>query len=154
MKKRLSFSLSLFLVLASVSPAQSRNSFLVDKFQNPSCEDLWARLDGFLIQLHNDPEAIATVAVSGKVGQLRDDLWTEDMIRRYFLSRNVPSHKWKLVRTRPETERRIEFWLTPAGAEAPRIDIAEWSLEYPRKTKPFIFASYPNYAQEVSVCLS
>ena len=55
---------------------------------------------------------------------------------------------------RPEAKRKVELWITPAGAERPKIDSAEWSLIYPKGTKPFIFAYDPDHSEEVDVCLA
>ena len=145
---------SLLIALSPVAQAQDKQSILIDTFQKVSCEELWARLDNLQSALGSNPDAVATISLSGKIGELHDDLWIEDMIRGYFLrTRPVSSDRWKIVRTRPEVERNIEFWITPAGAEAPKIETAEWSLAYPRQTKPFMFAYEPDHMEEVTVCL-
>jgi hypothetical protein len=147
-------ALALFIVIPS-SAQQVPTAIMVDQFSDASCEVLWARLDNFHNELSNNPTAVATIAVSGKIGELHDDLWIEDMIRGYFLrTRTIPSARWKIVRMRPEVNRKIEFWITPLGAEPPKIETAEWSLIYPEETKPFIFAYDPDHMEEVSVCLA
>lgn len=128
-------------------------SSLIDEFQNPSCEDIWARLDGFLIQLNNNPDAKGTIAISGKSNDLRDDLYYDAMIRGYFLKRKVPASRWKIVRTPLERDRQVKFWLTAPGSMPPEIQVAEWSLEYSPEVKPFIFTWGENYMVEVTVCL-
>jgi len=143
-----------FASLARISRAQDKQAILVDKFQDASCEVLWARLDNLSSQLNSNPEVIATIAMSGKIGQLRDDLWIDDMIRGYFRStRPIPSDRWKIVRTAPKAERNIEFWITPVGGEPPRIESAEWSLGLPKETNPFVFDYEPDHMEEVTVCL-
>jgi hypothetical protein len=141
------------LIVVSLFSQERTTSMLVDGFQDASCEVLWARLDGFRSALSNDPSAIATIAISGKIGEIQNDLWIEDMIRGYFRMTGISSDKWKIVRTRPQAERRIEFWISPAGAEPPRIEAAEWSLTYQKPAKPFIFAYEPDHMEDVSVCL-
>jgi hypothetical protein len=127
---------------------------MVDQFTDASCEVLWARLDGFRSEINNNPNAVATVTLSGKIGEIEKDLWIEDMIRGYFLRTDkLPVERWKVVRLRPDAERRIEFWIIPAGADDPKIETAEWSLVYSKDTKPFLFAYKPDHLEEVSVCL-
>ena len=126
----------------------------MDSFQNPNCEDLWARLDNLLVALSKNPDSTATFALSGKTGELRNDLWIENMIRGYFRSmKNIPADRWKIVRTGPAAARRIELWITPPGAIPPEIERADWSLLYAKTTKPFIFAYSPDHMEDVTVCL-
>jgi hypothetical protein len=128
---------------------------MVDQFADASCEVLWARLDGFREEISNNPDSVATVALSGKIGEIDKDLWIEDMIRGYFLlTHSLSADRWKVVRLRPEAERRIEFWITPVGAEAPKLEAGEWSLQYTKGSKPFLFAYQPDHMEEVSVCLA
>lgn len=136
-------------------PSQTQpTSKLIDTVRDTSCEVLWAQLDNFAVELHNNRGSFATIGISGEIGDLRDDLWTEDMIRRYFVRlREIPLDRWQVVRMRPEAKRKVELWITPESAERPKIDSAEWSLIYPAGIKPFIFAYDPNHAEEIDVCL-
>jgi hypothetical protein len=141
------------VALASSQLRVETKPFLVDQFADPNCEDLWARLDGFLSQLNRNPDTIGTVTISGKIGDLRNDLMIEDMIRRYFARRNVSPERFQILRLKPETQRMLEFWITPAGGETPKLQTAEWSLVYPTEAKPFIFAVEPSYDVEINICL-
>lgn len=145
-------SLLLLLTLAGVGQDVSGTS-LVDEFSNPNCEDIWARLDNFLTQLNNNPMATATISMSAKRGEARDDLYYETMMRNYFITRKVALERWRIIRTKAEESRIIRFWLTPPGARLPMLEVAAWSLEYPLGTKPFIFTNGENYMVEVTVCL-
>lgn len=138
-----------FAVLTVYGQAESMQ---IDKFQEANCEDLRARLDNFAIQLNHSPHATGTVAISGKINDLRNSLYYEAMIEGYFRKRNMLS-RLKIFRTRVETERHISFWLTPADAQPPPITTSEWSLDYPEDSKAFIFTHGDNYAVEISVCL-
>jgi hypothetical protein len=151
----LAHSLILIVLFASCAfPQRQPASTLVDSLQNPSCEDLWARLDYFLVELSKKPDSSATIALSGKMSELRDDLWIEDMIRVYFRSmKNVPTDRWRIVRTGPAAARKIELWITPPGGKPPEIQQANWSLLYAKTTKPFIFAYSPDHMEDVTVCL-
>lgn len=147
-------NLVLIICLYTVAHSQNPEAFQqIDEFQNPNCEDLWARLDNFRIQINNNPDATAIVALSGKNYDLRNDLWYEAMIRTYFMSRKLPAGRWKVLRTQPQAVRKAEFWLTPAGGELPNVQVSDWSLEYSKETKPFIFTFGDSYAVETNVCL-
>ncbi len=133
--------------------AQSPQSVPIDEFQNPNCEDMWARLDNFAIQILNNPDAVATVEISGKANELRNNFYWEAMIRSYFRKRNIPTERTHIVRTALTENRFVRFWLTPPRAEAPSIDAVEWSMIYPADTTPFIFTNRDSDAVETTVCL-
>ena len=145
---------ALIVLSANVSSGQAPQSISVDEFSNPNCEDIWARLDNLLVQLDNNPTATATISISAKHGELKGDLYFEAMMRNYLIRRKISRDRFQIIRTHPTAHREIEFWLTPPGATSPKIDRAEWSLEYARDTKPFIFTHGENYAVEIGVCIN
>lgn len=146
------YRLQIFLIIVLTSTsflAQGPESTLIDEFSNPNCEDLWARLDNFFIQLLNNPSLAGTITISGKSGDLRNDLYFESQIKTYFIRRSVSQDRWRIIRTRPEANRTIRFWLTQPGVTPDGVESSEWSLVYPKGTRPFIFAWGDSYADDV-----
>lgn len=135
------------------SLAQAANSIPVDEFSDPNCEDIWARLDNFLIQLNNNPTANATISISAKHGNLASNLYFEAMMRNYLIRQKIEPNRIHIFRAQPTATREIKFWLTPPAAQMPKIDRADWSLEYAPDTKPFIFTHGESYAAEIGVCI-
>lgn len=126
---------------------------LVDEFGKPDCEVLWAKLDGFIQQVQTDPTSIATIEISGKTDDSHGNFYWDNMIRGYFVRRNIPKERWSVRRAALGNERIVRFWLTPPGAIPPKIEVAEWDMAYPIDTKPFIFTNGESYSVEVGVCL-
>ena len=150
MKKLIPIIILFFAVF--VFAQEKAKAILVDEFGQTSCEEIWVRLDNFLIQLNENPGAIGTAEISGKIGDAHKDLYFESQINMYFLRRKIPRERWSIVRTRPGTERSFRFWLTPTGGDLPKINAAEWSLQYTKETKPFVFGWGESYAEDV--CLT
>lgn len=144
--------LSFFAVIATFG--QDSHSVVADEFQNPNCEDMWAHLDNFAIQILNNSEAIATTEISGKVGDLRNNLYWEAMIRSYFNQREISAERNRIVRTPLTDKRFVRFWLTPPGAALPSANAEEWSMNYSSGTKPFIFTYHDSWAAENTICLN
>lgn len=147
--------LMLFCLLVSgvfLGVAQRSSATLVDEFGNPNCEDLWARLDNFLIQINNNPDLVGTISFSGKVGDLQRDLYYENQMKLYFIRRQIPQSRWRIIRVKPRPSRTIQFWLTQPGETPKGVEFSQWSLVYPDGTKPFVFAWADSYPEDV--CLT
>jgi hypothetical protein len=126
---------------------------LYDEFSEPTCEVLWAQLDGLTQEMRENPTVRATIEISGKPGEPHVNLYWEQMIQGY-LARSIANERWNLVRTPLGKQRVVRFLLTPTGATLPKIESADWSLEYPPDTKPFILTNGKSYSVEVGVCLA
>lgn len=132
---------------------EPQKAVLFDEFGSPDCENLWARLDGVMHELSFKPTSTATVEISGIASDVHVNFYWENMIRGYFIRRNLPQDRWIVRRTALGKERRVRFWITPSGGVLPEIQEAEWDMKYPVGTKPFIFTNGRSYSVEVGVCL-
>ncbi len=142
-----------FVLAFQVLGQEPAKTFLVDEFANPGCEDLWARLDNFLVQMGNNPTATGTIWIAEKRGDVRDNLYYEAMIRNYLIERKLSPDRWRIIRTGPKNERLVKFWITPPEAQPASVNPSSWSFEYPPVTKPFIFTNGENYMVEMTVCI-
>jgi hypothetical protein len=128
-------------------------AILVDEFSNPNCEVLWSRLDAFIQEMKSDSTSVAIIEISGKANDPKGNFYWDSMIRGYFTRTNFPPKRWNIHRTALADQRILRFWRMPPGAALSSIDVAEWTMVYPRGAKPFIFTNGESYAAEIDVCL-
>lgn len=145
----LAIALCVFILETSIVAQEKPEAVLVDEFANPNCEDLSAHMDMIAIQIDNNPKAIALIAITGKTGELRNNLFNEGMIKMYFQVHHISNERWRVVRTGLGEKFVVQFWLVPAGSSSPVIAEANWSYELPPSTKPFIFDWGESYATDV-----
>lgn len=129
--KTLSAALIIFVMLVQISSASfSQGAVMSDRFEDIYCNDEKARLDGFTIQLQNQPDAIGYVVFYGgrrygKKGQSR-------LPRRNEAEARVARLKSYLVDLRGLDPKRVvivnggyretwqaELWVVPTGATQP-----------------------------------
>ena len=142
------FSLSVtFLLLFSLGAfAQGSEARLREEFGNVPCDDLIARLDMFLAEVHNEPSSRGVVVLyEGKYWSYEKEKLVRpvfgevqmraNLIRSHFSFRGFPTDRILFVSGGFRDEHHAELWLVPPGAPLPKPKPSLKSVQY-RKGKP------------------
>lgn len=90
---------------------------LFDRMKNPQCEERQARMDGFFVELQNQPDATGYIFTFGSP---RSVAKVEKAMRANIKWRNFPSDRMVFVNGGGRSKKpTIEFWVVPAGADIP-----------------------------------
>jgi hypothetical protein len=117
--KIISALLVLFFSLQICFAQAKPESVLMEEFSELSCDDLRSRLDNFFIAILNDPTATGYVIIQGSNKNFRQSYGYRSMIHGHIKYRRFDPLKLKIVRVQESEKLRVQFWLTPAGADAP-----------------------------------
>ncbi len=99
------------------------NPILIDEFGKLCSEDVMARYDNFLVQLHNDPSAQGYFVLYGDDSTEGKNLnFARYLTEFYPTVRNFDGSRFSLVRGENQNEMKIQFWIVPAGATPPKPD--------------------------------
>ncbi|MBK7705805.1 MAG: TonB family protein [Acidobacteria bacterium] len=134
-------TLTLILLFAVSAFGQTKARLFTEFGPATNCEMIQAQLDGFLLELQNDPTVGAAIVTYGDRTKPLDAFFREAMIKRYFLSRRIDLERSQMIRGEPRPETKTEIWLVPAGAENPEIARADWSYDLSGLTAPLKFGS-------------
>lgn len=115
----------LFLILVLMSSTafpQTRDNkpqaSNVDEFGRVANGDLKARLDGFFVELINNPTAQGHIIT---YGSNREVTSRERLIKNQIYFRRFDSQRITFVKGGFSKEIKTEFWVVPAGAESPKL---------------------------------
>lgn len=129
---------------------------LVDKFVRGNCEDLLARMDGFFVQLQNNPTAQGYILINGKRRATEVALRES---RNWIKMRGFSPDRITFVLDIGFSERaELEMYLVPPGAEPPEPQPQTEQPPEPEKpepepadpNEPYIFSS--EYYDGVAGC--
>ena len=122
----------------SIPIAEPPQARMLDEFRTAgnNCEEGFSRLDGFFIELNNNP------VDTGLIVLYRDNRDPDaarrraTQLRNHARFRNFDMTRIRMVFGRAREGGTTQFWLIPAGAEAPAIDgeIPVPAIERPIKT--------------------
>ncbi len=124
---------------------------LVDEFRTAgsNCEEGFARLDSFFVELGNDPTATGVIAVHEDAADARAATRRENQLRNHFTFRKFPLDRVTFVRGKARAKGTTQFWLVTAGASMPKIDEAPVEPK-PKPTEPYLYAA--NFLDGVPGC--
>ncbi len=92
---------------------------LIDEFGNIGYEDIYARIDAFLVELQNNPSSQGYIVNYGKQKNIRN---REKFIRNHINQRKFDFSRITFVNGGKEKEIRTRVWVVPSGADASTID--------------------------------
>jgi hypothetical protein len=113
------FGLCLFLLLTSVSFAQTR---MAQEYGDTSCEEEMAHLDNYAISLQVDPNLRGYIVVyGGRRGTRRRQMSARLYRIRRYLTTNRGIQARRIVTARGGFRERftVELWLVPRGESIP-----------------------------------
>lgn len=132
----------LTLLLSATFYSQDKpKAILVDMFGPVSCEDIWARIDAFFIDLQNRPDARAYINIQVTNNKIETGVEIEQAIKGLITLKTFPKTRINFVRSTSPDDFRVEFWSIPPGADLPKFSAAKWDLSFPKNKKPYILSS-------------
>lgn len=100
-----------------------------DEFGDIKCEDEYARLDNFAIQLQNEPQARGVIifyggkTFRGKLPRRGEAEARAARLKPYLVQRRgVPSHQVVVINGGYAEAWHAELWIVPQGASLPSVD--------------------------------
>jgi TonB family protein len=140
MKKSLRFiTLSLIVIFVSSAFGQTEARLFTTFGPASNCEEIMAQLDGFAIELQNDPTKVSKIVTYGDPKKPLDAFFREATIKRYLAIRLMDIGRVSLTRGESRSEMKTEIWIIPAGAENPPIAGADWSYDLSGRSEPLKF---------------
>src|SRR5215203_4957656 len=121
-------------VSAQVPQSSAQTCLMVfDEFGSLGHCDLTARLDNFVIQLHNNAGAKGYVITYGPESEFGGGKRTAENIKDYLINmRGLGPDRLTMVyggRNSDLTEPKIQLWIIPKGAEPPEPQKHETNIE-------------------------
>jgi hypothetical protein len=122
---------------------------MIDEFRTSgnNCEEGFARLDVFLVELNNNPNDQGVIVLYGDVSDARASSRREIELRNHLVSRKFPPDRVTFIRGGSKVRGTTQFWIVPPGAETPTVERA---AEPERATEPYLYAQ--NYIDGVAGC--
>jgi hypothetical protein len=125
---------------------------MFDEFRTAgnNCEEGFARLDSFFVELNNNPVDTGLIAVYGDAGDKRAARRRATQLRNHFKYRNFDLNRIRMVFGRSRENGTTQFWMIPPGAEAPMIEAEVPVPEIERPTETTLYAA--EYTDGVGGC--
>jgi hypothetical protein len=96
----------------------SVKAILFERLENPSCEYHMAIMDGYFIELNNNPTAAGYILIYASPQKTAT---SDRQIRSYVNGRRFPTERLVIIHGGGTSRRAtIEYWVTPIGAEPPK----------------------------------
>lgn len=114
------FLILIFLTnLPSGFGQESPKAHLYDEFGKICSEDFMARYDGYLVSLYNDPNSTGYVLFYGDETLEGRNLNFLNALKKHPEMRKFDKSRFVFRRGENRPQMHIQFWIVPAGAEAP-----------------------------------
>jgi hypothetical protein len=126
---------------------------LVEEFRTrgDDCEYGFALLDRFFVELSNDPTATGMIVLYGDTRDRQAASRRELQLRNHFIFRKFPRDRVTFVRGVAKENGTTQFWLIPAGAEAPEVASSSVPTGFSPSKAPYFYAA--NYLDGVPGCV-
>jgi hypothetical protein len=125
---------------------------LVDEFRTAgnNCEEGFARLDSFFVELGNNPIDDGLIVIYGDARDARAARRREQQLINHFTFRKFDRSRVRVIRGAALKDGTTQFWLIPPGADAPVIEGKNRSVPA-QPSQPYLYAA--NYADGVPGCI-
>jgi hypothetical protein len=134
------------IAIQTVPVARMTDEF---KTRGSNCEDGFARLDGLLVELGNDPNAAAVIALYGDTRDRKAASRRELQLRNHLIFRKFGRDRITYVRGVDRVDGTTQFWMVPPGAAQPSIERGAETFEAP-PARPYLYAE--SYTDGVPGC--
>ena len=114
---------------------------MTDEFRTrgSNCEEGFARLDNFFIDLNNDPTAQGVIVVYGDARAAGAASHRELQLRNHFTFRRFPTDRVEFMRGAAKEDGTTQFWIVPQGASDPQVEEPSVAVEK-LPTAPYLYA--------------
>lgn len=128
---------------------------LVDEFRTAgsNCEEGFARLDAFLIELQNNPNDQGVIILYSETVAPRSGRIRKQQLVSYLRSRKFDQTRVTFIDGSLMKDAMTQFWMVPPGAESPVPAAGEGAVPavvVPAATKPYLFAA--EYSDGIAGC--
>ena len=128
---------------------------LVDEFRTAgsNCEEGFARLDAFLIELQNNPNDQGVIILYSETAAPRSGRIRKQQLVFYIKSRKFDQTRVTFIDGSLMKDAMTQFWMVPPGAESPVPVAGEGAVPavvVPAATKPYLFAA--EYSDGIAGC--
>lgn len=121
LQKAFFFSAVLWFALIPCFGQEKSVAVLHDEFGKICSEDLMSRYDGYMVRLYNEPSAMGYFVFYGEENfEGRNLNFIEYLKSIYPTRRGFDKTKLVLRRGANRPQMHIQFWVVPAGADAPK----------------------------------
>lgn len=135
--RRLAFALIIAVSLFGSTPGQATpQAVLVDEFGRIGCNEFLARLDAFMVELHNNPGDKGYFLISEDT---RNPRAFQRMVEASIFTRRFDRERISVAIVSKEIGAGSQLWRVPLGAEAPAFKPI--ARPEPDLTKPFKYGS-------------
>ena len=136
----------------SIEIAPLPQARLFDEFRTAgsNCEEGFARLDSFFIDINNNPVDTALIVLYGDTRDANAARRRATQLRNHFRFRDFDLTRVRMIFGPARENGTTQFWSIPPGAELPTIAGAAAVPEIERPTKTVLYAS--EYMDGVAGC--
>ncbi len=121
---------------------------LYDEVVNMPCDELKGRIEGFFVQLGNNPNSTGLIIIYGEQNNQLRNYQYKSLIKDIIVNMgNYDVSRVTFVHARSEKKLRVQFWLVPLEAEKIRYDEENWDYVLTAAKKPFIFDYDDDYPE-------
>lgn len=120
---------------------------LYDEVVNMHCDELKGRIDGFFVQLGNNPNFKGQIIIYGEQNNQLRNYHYESLIKDFIDDRKYDPGRVAFAHAKSEKKLRVQFWLVPPETEKIRYDEENWDYVLTAANKPFIFDYEDDYPE-------
>ncbi len=120
---------------------------LYDEVVNMPCDELKGRVDGFSVQLGNNPNSTGLIIIYGEQNNQLRNYHYESLIKDIIDNGKYDGRRVTFVHAKSEKKLRVQFWLVPPDAENILYDEENWDYVLTAANKPFIFDYQDDYPE-------
>jgi hypothetical protein len=144
----------IFLILMALGTdafGQGPSARMVDEFRTAgnNCEEGFARLDSYFVELENNPMDEGLIVISGDELDATAARRREQQLLNHFTFRKFDRTRVRVIRAAARTNATTQFWLVPPGADMPEIELDRRGV-VAEPIRPYLYAA--NYADGVPGC--
>lgn len=132
--------------------AQLPQASLVDEFRTggSNCEEGFARLDGFFVELNNNPGDTGLIVIYGDALDAKAARRREKQLMNHFSFRKFDRSRVRMIRGAANTG-STQFWMVPTGADMPAIaEAPQVAGTVTASTQAYLYAA--DYSDGVPGC--
>ncbi len=123
---------------------------LIDEFSRLPCDDFLGRLDVFFSELRATPEAEGLVLIRTLPNDRPVGVVVQEMVKAHFKWRGWKQKPLNYVRADGDSDRLVQLWRIPPGADTPAIDRELRSSKLPVEvTEAFILAVETKFGPQI-----
>jgi hypothetical protein len=131
--------LSLFLTFQPAFSQANKSPNLVDEFEFLIYDHLRGRLDAFLLEVADSPNATGFIVIYGDKTRPISKYHYEILLKEHIVYRKYSLNRFVFLHAKDEEKLRVQFWKGFGNENRPDFESGEWNYQLASNIKPFIF---------------